>query len=233
MKTGVNRLLMENNRVTGVELYNGQRVYSHVVISAVPPKALQPMITINDSLLGKAVASTFHLTPSPIVSLHIWLDQHLFHESFIGFWECDFHWAFQMQMIHRQLNTRHLTLVTSAADGLLSKTKAELVDLAQRQLRAITQRNVSIQRAVVLKESEATWVPPIGQVNSRPSIRTPVPNFFLAGDWVDTGLPCTIEGAVKSGHEAALIAEEYLNQQTTSLTLRLPSISLKSDGAFA
>jgi uncharacterized protein with NAD-binding domain and iron-sulfur cluster len=32
---------------------------------------------------------------------------------------------------------------------------------------------------------------------------TPVPNLFLAGDWVDTGLPATIESAVRAGHRAA------------------------------
>ena len=32
---------------------------------------------------------------------------------------------------------------------------------------------------------------------------TPVPGLFLAGDWTDTGLPGTIEGAVRSGHAAA------------------------------
>ena len=32
---------------------------------------------------------------------------------------------------------------------------------------------------------------------------TPVPGLFLAGDWIDTGLPATIESAVRSGHRAA------------------------------
>jgi phytoene dehydrogenase-like protein len=37
----------------------------------------------------------------------------------------------------------------------------------------------------------------------RPGPRTPLPGFYLAGDWTDTGLPGTIEGAVRSGHAAA------------------------------
>jgi uncharacterized protein with NAD-binding domain and iron-sulfur cluster len=39
---------------------------------------------------------------------------------------------------------------------------------------------------------------------------TPIRNFFLAGDWTDTGWPATMEGAVRSGHHAA----EVLTSQT-------------------
>jgi uncharacterized protein with NAD-binding domain and iron-sulfur cluster len=37
----------------------------------------------------------------------------------------------------------------------------------------------------------------------RPGTGTPVRGFYLAGDWIDTGLPGTIESAVASGHRAA------------------------------
>jgi hydroxysqualene dehydroxylase len=37
----------------------------------------------------------------------------------------------------------------------------------------------------------------------RPQTRTPVRGLVLAGDWIDTGLPATIESAVISGHWAA------------------------------
>jgi uncharacterized protein with NAD-binding domain and iron-sulfur cluster len=37
----------------------------------------------------------------------------------------------------------------------------------------------------------------------RPGPVSDVPGLFLAGDWTDTGLPATIEGAVRSGLRAA------------------------------
>jgi len=40
---------------------------------------------------------------------------------------------------------------------------------------------------------------------------TSVPGLFLAGDWIDTGLPATIESAAVSGHRAADAVLEYLN----------------------
>ena len=38
---------------------------------------------------------------------------------------------------------------------------------------------------------------------ARPDVATPVRGLYLAGDWIDTGLPATIESAVRSGHRAA------------------------------
>jgi uncharacterized protein with NAD-binding domain and iron-sulfur cluster len=39
----------------------------------------------------------------------------------------------------------------------------------------------------------------------RPPAETAVPGLYLAGDWTDTGLPATIEGAVVSGPRAAAL----------------------------
>lgn len=58
-------------------------------------------------------------------------------------------------------------------------------------------------RALVLKEKHATMAPAPETFLLRPTTRTPVPNLFLAGDWVQTGLPATIESAVISGRAAA------------------------------
>jgi uncharacterized protein with NAD-binding domain and iron-sulfur cluster len=54
----------------------------------------------------------------------------------------------------------------------------------------------------VIREKHATFSLAPGQP-PRPPVRTPLANLFLAGDWTDTGLPATIEGAVVSGHRAA------------------------------
>ena len=55
----------------------------------------------------------------------------------------------------------------------------------------------------IVKEKRATFAATPEQDAKRPSARTSWSNVFLAGDWVQTGLPATIEGAVRSGYEAA------------------------------
>lgn len=55
----------------------------------------------------------------------------------------------------------------------------------------------------IIKEKRATFAQTPAQAARRPGTRTHVANLFLAGDWTDTGLPATLEGAVKSGFAAA------------------------------
>jgi hydroxysqualene dehydroxylase len=62
------------------------------------------------------------------------------------------------------------------------------------------------RRFRVIKERRATFRQTPAALGQRPKARTRLANLLLAGDWTDTGLPATIEGAVRSGeHAAALI----------------------------
>ncbi|HVM98683.1 MAG TPA: hydroxysqualene dehydroxylase HpnE [Caulobacteraceae bacterium] len=60
----------------------------------------------------------------------------------------------------------------------------------------------------IVKERRATFAATPDQVAKRPKAATRWANLALAGDWTDTGLPATIEGAIRSGHKAA---EMFLN----------------------
>jgi uncharacterized protein with NAD-binding domain and iron-sulfur cluster len=55
----------------------------------------------------------------------------------------------------------------------------------------------------IVKEKRATFAQTPAQIARRPGPRTRWPNLVLAGDWTDTGLPATIEGAIRSGVTAA------------------------------
>ena len=64
-------------------------------------------------------------------------------------------------------------------------------------------RKVSLLHSLVIKERFATYSPSPEAEPLRPHTRTPIRGLFLAGDWTATGLPATIEGAVRSGYTAA------------------------------
>jgi zeta-carotene desaturase len=66
-------------------------------------------------------------------------------------------------------------------------------------------RGARVVRATAVREKRATFSLAPGQP-PRPQAETPIRGLFLAGDWTDTGLPATIEGAVQSGHLAARLA---------------------------
>ena len=54
----------------------------------------------------------------------------------------------------------------------------------------------------IVKEKRATFAATPAQDARRPAAKTGWPNLFLAGDWTQTGLPATIEGAVQFGRNA-------------------------------
>jgi uncharacterized protein with NAD-binding domain and iron-sulfur cluster len=58
----------------------------------------------------------------------------------------------------------------------------------------------------IVKERRATFAQTPAAAAHRPGTRTAWPNLLLAGDWTATGLPATIEGAIRSGHRAAGLA---------------------------
>ena len=57
--------------------------------------------------------------------------------------------------------------------------------------------------ARIVKERRATFLASPEQLRRRPGLQTSWQNLLLAGDYVDTGLPATIEGAIRSGFAAA------------------------------
>jgi uncharacterized protein with NAD-binding domain and iron-sulfur cluster len=61
----------------------------------------------------------------------------------------------------------------------------------------------TVVRSLVLREADATFTSDPAAEARRPGPDTPVRGLYLAGDWTDTGLPATIEGAVRSGRRAA------------------------------
>src|SRR5258708_17088974 len=98
----------------------------------------------------------------------------------------------------------YLSLVSSGADAMVSKSNEELIRIAHDELldALAPVRAATLLRATVVREPRATFSLAPGQP-ARPSSETGVKGLFLAGDWTDTGLPATIESAVRSGHRAA------------------------------
>ena len=104
---------------------------------------------------------------------------------------------------------RYLALVTSAAHGLASRPSEAVADTAVAELRRFfpAAAGATVLRHRVLKERSATPRLTPAVLSLRPGPDTAVPNLVLAGDWTDTGLPATLEGAALSGHRAAARCE--------------------------
>ncbi|MFA6598959.1 MAG: hydroxysqualene dehydroxylase HpnE [Ignavibacteriaceae bacterium] len=170
------------------------------VILAIPSYALNK-INANNLIIenGKTDLST-----SSIVTLHLWLKQNKLKKPFYAFIDSPLHWVFN--------HGAYITTVTSSADEMIEKTQEELLSVVSAELHAylgITTEDISSYK--VIKEKRATFIPNKENLENRPSAKTKVENVFLAGDWTDTGLPATIEGAIKSGNTAALEVKKYFS----------------------
>lgn len=140
---------------------------------------------------------------SSIVSVHLWLERAALPAPFVGLPGRTFHWIFDKRSAFEHGAT-HMTLVASGADHVLRQTNEELGALALEEVYdALPElRRARVLHVRVVREPNATFSLAPGEP-PRPGNVTPVRDLWLAGDWTDTGLPATIEGAILSGHRAA------------------------------
>jgi zeta-carotene desaturase len=169
----------------------------------VPWFALQDTLVAPPAPLAQTIAAAAQTAASPLVTVNLWFDCAVTDGTFVGLPGRTMQWVFDKRTIFGE-QASHLSLVSSGADEIVSKGNQELIDLAVGELRDAlpSARAATLVRAVVVREKRATFSVAPGQP-PRPPTRTAVPGLFLAGDWIDTGLPATIEGAVLSGHLAA------------------------------
>ena len=102
-----------------------------------------------------------------------------------------------------------LSVTVSAADRFVERAAPELRDLFWRDVAiAYHLPPRPVPPARIVKERRATFLASPEQLKRRPQQTTAWRNLLLAGDYVDTGLPATIEGAIRSGFAAAGLATD-------------------------
>jgi squalene-associated FAD-dependent desaturase len=189
--------------IRGVRLKSGEEIGGDVVIAAVPPNVLSSLIPDPVRAGEPYFEQLPRLSSSPIVSIHLWLDRKVLDVEMLGLASGAVHWIFD--------RGTHLSLVTSAARGLIDRDADEIVAMALAELQRVAPaaRGARLLHSRVLKERDATIAHAAGSEIYRPRARSPVAGLFIAGDYVRTGLPATIESAVRSADEAATLASQY------------------------
>jgi squalene-associated FAD-dependent desaturase len=99
-----------------------------------------------------------------------------------------------------------ISVTISNADRLIDEKRDELAALLWRDVVAVYKLPAPLPPWQIVKEKRATFAATPAQDAQRPDAKTRWRNLFLAGDWTATGLPATIEGAVRSGRRAAELA---------------------------
>jgi squalene-associated FAD-dependent desaturase len=197
------RVVVENGRVSAIDI-RGERIATRHVVAAVPWFDLGRLFSpAPPPALAPLVASANRMGSMPIVTVNLWYDGRVMDEAFIGLPGREMQWVFDKRIAFGE-NASHLSLVSSGATRLTSMSRDELTALAAQEVEEAipSAHRGRLLRATVVREKRATFSLAPGEP-PRPATKTAVKGLYLAGDWIDTGLPGTIESAVVSGHLAA------------------------------
>jgi squalene-associated FAD-dependent desaturase len=145
------------------------------------------------------------LEDSPIVSVHLLFDRPILQHRLAALLDSPAHWVFDRGVLTGHAppeGGQYLTVVSSGAPELLEVRGRGLVDLMAG---ALTERlgPAELLWSRVSREPRATFAPRPGTRRLRWTMRTGTPNVYLAGAWVASDWPATMEAAVRSGAAAA------------------------------
>ena len=191
-----------NRRVTTLRLKNGEERTFDQVVLAVPWSAAAKMLPASDH----AATLARSLLPGPILGVHLWTDRPLTQDLITGFLDSPLHWVFDRTSTLPAGAKGHLyAAVISAVGELIDRSGKELVELILHEIHLLLpdSQSAKVTHHLVYKSRDATFAGEPGKPLSRPGSVTSIENLFLAGDWTETGLPATIEGAVLSGFKTS------------------------------
>jgi zeta-carotene desaturase len=188
----------------------GERETFDYVVSAVPFHALSRMLPADDATAHVAEELN-KLETVPITGIHLWFDCEITPLEHAVLLERTIQWMFQKSKIQERARGgplgagSYLELVVSASKSLVQMPRAEVIELAMRELAEFfpTVKDARLLKATVIKEVHATFAPAPGSDPYRLKPRSPWPQLFFSGDWTDTGWPATMEGAVRAGYLSA------------------------------
>jgi uncharacterized protein with NAD-binding domain and iron-sulfur cluster len=178
------------------------------VVLAVPPgqaagmlpaSAAGPSGTAGDPLAWSGLGE------SPIVNVHVVYDRRVTGLRFAAAVDSPVQWIFDRTEISGCDQGQYLALSLSAADEYAGqrtrRLRATFLPALEQLLPAA--QAASVTDFFVTRERRATFRQVPGTAALRPGAATPLGGLVLAGAWTDTGWPDTMEGAVRSGLEAA------------------------------
>lgn len=143
----------------------------------------------------------------PLCSVHLWFDREITQLDHAVLLDREIHWLYnQSKLQGRSTDEGHyIELVISATRAFAALSREAAIEQATHELAEFfpVVKEAKLIKAALVKEVRATFGVPPGIDDARPSAVSPWPGLFLAGDWVRTGWPSTMESAARSGHLAA------------------------------
>ena len=186
----VRKLVFERNTVSGVVLADGQLpvLAGDMVVLAVPPWSAQELVPgLETPDAFRAIVNAHFKRPGP-------KDAPLM----LGVVGGTAQWIFCF--------ANRISVTISDADAIVNQDREKLAQTIWADVVKALSISEPLPPWQIVKEKRATFAATPEQAARRPPARTRWTNLLLAGDWTDTHLPATLEGAIRSGHTAAELA---------------------------
>jgi squalene-associated FAD-dependent desaturase len=187
----------------------GGEFISEMMVLALPFEAtakLLPNLPATPDAAHLAV-SLGELEHWPICSVHLWFDREITELDHAVLLDRDIHWMYHKSrwQPQRNSNVSYIELVVSASREFATLNREQAIARAMDQLAEFfpAVKQAKLLKSALTKEMRATFGVPPGVDRSRPGAISPWVNCFLAGDWIATGWPSTMESAARSGYLAA------------------------------
>lgn len=211
----VEKLEFENDRFTGANLANGDRIEADACVCAVSPDAANRILP--GGLAERANLNKFRF--SPIVSAYFHFDRPITGFDYAALLGGSADWIFNSNSINErdpEISEKYpglVSITSSAAFDLIDKSAEEIKDTFLSQIRSAIPRlaESALLSYKILKDKKATILIDPETEKLRPNQSTSVPNFFLAGDYTATELPATLESAAASGKLAADYVRDFFS----------------------
>jgi len=225
--TPIKRIEGDAHRVTAIVLPDGSRRAFDFVIAAVPWHRVRSLFPEAMLAAMPALRHVDEIRPAPITAVHLWFDcpiTRLPHAVLVGKLS---QWLFQVKTSEHEIDSPEADsrppaermilytgksipqwscqVVISASHELLGRRREAIVAEVCDELKSIwpgaEYARLLHWRVTTHPAAVFSCVPGLDRL--RPSQKTPLENLMLAGDWTATGWPATMEGAVRSGYQAA------------------------------
>ena len=203
---GVTKLLYEDNKITNIELRDGTKLSADVVISAIPSNSLYNILP-QELKSNNFFSSLPKIKHASIVNIHIWLNTKIMNDQFINIIDSPLQWIFNKSLDDNKYQIIDISI--SDSKDLLQKTTIDIMDLVFSELKDIfSEFDVKfVDKYKIIKERKATFRCTPNSKEYRLTNISPVDNLYIAGDWVDTGWPSTMESAALSAYNAVNVIE--------------------------
>ena len=162
------------------------------VILAVPPYVATNLVP------GLIAPSSFR----GIVNAHFRIDPPAHLPPILGVINGTCEWIFPL--------SGRISATISDAGRLFDMPRTELAQTMWNDIAKVAGLPDTLPPWQIVRERRATFAATPEENARRPTAETSWENLFLAGDWTQTGLPATIEGAIRSGYRAADLADHRL-----------------------